>query len=159
MAHPSSHRGCCRARGDAELISLLSLGGGIGGRLQADAAATWSQRLATGHSGVGSSPAGACRAVWAGFAALRAWLAEPALDAELVMIDAAHARSLSRVDGRVRVELPFAWLAEVWAKGMATVAGRFCLAADTSDGRHWRLTTAGPDFGQLEVVTVTHGDG
>jgi hypothetical protein len=36
----------------------------------------------------------------------------------------------------------------------ATSCGRFCLAANTSDGKHWELSTAVPDLDAMELVTV-----
>jgi hypothetical protein len=65
---------------------------------------------------------------------------------------------LTRVDGCVRAELPFSWLVEVWAKGLATIYGRFCLAAETNDEKRWRLTTIAPGLGDIEAVTVTLSD-
>ncbi len=148
-----------QARSEAELIWLLSLGGGIADRLLATVVATWSRWLRSGHSGLSKARPQLHAALHGrAFAALRTWLGDPALAAELVMIDGPEPRSLTRVDGRVLAELPFSWLVEVWAKGLTTVYGRFCLAADTNDGKRWRLTTIAPDLGDLEVVTVTLAD-
>jgi hypothetical protein len=54
----------------------------------------------------------------------------------------------------VHADLPFAWLAEVWSKGLATVWGRFCLDAKSDDGRRWTLTTVGPDLGDSAPLTL-----
>ena len=61
-------------------------------------------------------------------------------------------------DRYVRVELPFGWLVDVWAQGLAIIWGRFCLAArSTGDDRTWRLTTVGPDLARPSVVTLQLG--
>jgi len=78
-----------------------------------------------------------------------------AVDAEVTMSPQDGPRSLSRRDGTVHAELPFAWVVDVWARGLATSFGRFCLAASSSTGRRWTLTTVGPDLGTPETIVVT----
>ena len=70
------------------------------------------------------------------------------------MIGESDQPRLTSEDGVVRAELPFGWLVDVWAKDLATIWGRFCLAAATSDGRTWRLTTVGPDLGPPSLITL-----
>jgi len=61
-------------------------------------------------------------------------------------------------DGYVSIELPFGWLVDVWAQGLAIIWGRFCLAAHSADDqRTWRLTTIGPDLARPSVVTLQLG--
>lgn len=43
------------------------------------------------------------------------------------------------VDGD-RVTVPYTWVTEVWARGLAEVMGRFIVAAHTEDGRAFTLT-------------------
>jgi hypothetical protein len=147
-----------QARSETELIRLLTLGGGIPDRLLATVAATWSRRSQSSQSSraVANKARPQLHAALQGraFAALRSWLSEPTLAAELTMIGATEQRSLIRVEGTVRAELPFSWLLDVWAKGLATVYGRFCLGAETGDGRQWRLTTVAPNLDGTEEITV-----
>ncbi|MGO9753716.1 MAG: hypothetical protein ACLP8S_18985 [Solirubrobacteraceae bacterium] len=149
-------RGSKRAAGEAELLRLLALGGGIPDRLLATVAATWSRRIQSGASATRvKTPELHAALQGRAFVALRAWLGEPNLAAALTMINAADQPALARQDGSVHAALPFNWLAEVWAKGLTTVCGRFCLAADTDDGRHWRLTTIAPALDKTEPLTIT----
>jgi hypothetical protein len=57
-------------------------------------------------------------------------------------------------DGVLRAELPFAWLVDVWAKGVATIWGHFCLAATRQDAQTWRLLAVGPDLGAPVPITL-----
>ena len=61
-------------------------------------------------------------------------------------------RSLSRVAGRVRARLPFAWLSEIWVRDLALVDDRFCLAADAVDGGGWELLSVTRDLGAPERI-------
>jgi hypothetical protein len=87
-------------------------------------------------------------------ASLRGWLGERELEVEVVMVEDGEPRRLAADAGGIRAQLPFAWLAEVWCRGLATVCGRFCLAAASDDGYHWALTTVAPDLGQFQSMTI-----
>lgn len=145
-----------QARGEQELIQLLSLGGGIPDRLLATVAATWSRRSQAGGPAA-SKARPQLHAALQGrvYAALRSWLSEPTLAAELVMVGAGEQRSLARVEAAVHAELPFDWLLDVWSKGLATIYGRFCLAAETTDGKQWRLSTVAASLDATEQLIVT----
>jgi hypothetical protein len=131
---------------EAELIALLGLGGAIGERLVATVAAHWTERLRTdGAAGARPRLRTALHARLLG--ALRRWLDEPELTIALEQIDEHEPRSLTRVGDRVIAQLPFAWVAEVWAKGLQVVDDRFCLAADAVDGRGWELLAVTRELG------------
>jgi len=49
--------------------------------------------------------------------------------------------------------LPFGWLVRVWGRGLTTIAGRFCLAADADD-HGLTLLTVGPDFGEQRTLRL-----
>jgi hypothetical protein len=147
-----------KARAETELMALLGLGGGLPDRLAATVAAAWKDRLERS----GRPPARSRAQLQAAlhgrvYAVMRSWLGATGPECRLVMIGEKGEPKLMAEDGGVRVELPFGWLVDVWAQGLATIWGRFCLAVGTDDGRTWRLTTVGPDLGPPTVVTVELG--
>jgi hypothetical protein len=124
-------------------------------RLVATVAAAWARRLEEGEAAVNGARATLEASMHGRLCAVfRGWLARPDLEIELELIGTGESPGISEHAGVVRAELPFAWLAEVWSRGLATVMGRFCLAAATEDGRSWRLTTVAPDLGPPDLVTV-----
>jgi hypothetical protein len=140
---------------EAELIALLGLGGDIGERLVATVAAHWSERLRTHPSGAaGAQPR--LRAALYGpvLTTLRGWLGEPALSLTLELVGEDQPRSLARVGGRVRARLPFAWLSEIWARDLALVGDRFCLAAQAADGDRWELLSVARDLSAPERIAL-----
>jgi hypothetical protein len=137
-----------------ELIELLQLGGSLPDRLAATVAAGWSQRLAQPDEATRRALPQLHAALYGrAAAALRGWLGNPALAVDLQMIDGRRRPGLSQREGGIRAELPFGWLVDVWAKGLAVTAGRFCLAATRSGGR-WTLSTVGPDLLEPRPLTV-----
>lgn len=144
---------------EAELLGLLALGGGVPERLQATAAATWARRLRTGHARLQDTLPQLHAALYGrALATLRTWLGEPGLAIELTMADASGGRPLVRSGDGIAVTLPFGWLAEVWARGLAVVFGRLCVAAHTPDGAHWTLDTVGPDLERLQPIALSAGE-
>ena len=148
-------------RSELELERLLALGGGLPDRLQANAAATWTRRLRTGHCALESTRPQLHAALYGRLlATLRPWLGEPALAVALTMADADGERLLARRADGIAVALPFAWVSEVWVRGLAVVFGRLCLAAESTGGPGgaggvgWTLTTVGPELGVVETLTL-----
>jgi len=140
---------------DEDLLSLLELGGGLPERLVATVAETWRRRLELPDPEVAAALAQLQAALYGrALAALRNWLGEGQPALEVAMIDPGDHRRLLSQGAGIRAELPFAWLGEVWCRGLATVWGRFCLAASSEDGRHWTLTTVGPDLGSHQAMTI-----
>jgi hypothetical protein len=143
-------------RDQAELTQLIGLDGGLADRLQATVAASWERRIRTGHSQLQRAQPQLQAALHGrAVVALMALHGLSAVDAEVTMSPRDGPRSLSRRDGTVHVELPFAWVVDVGARGLAAIFGRFCLAASSSTGRRWTLTTVGPDLGPPETIVVT----
>jgi hypothetical protein len=148
--------GGSRRRTEDELLRLLALGGGLPGRLQANAAATWARRLNTGHATLDATRPQLHAALYGrALTTLRIWLGEPSLTIELAMIEAHGERRLIRTKDAITVELPFAWLSEVWVRGIAVSFGRLCVAAETTDGYSWTLHTLGPDLTNLDKIEIT----
>lgn len=82
----------------------------------------------------------------------------PALHAALYgRVSAALGRDVELSIGEERavrgdeVMLPFSWLTEVWARGLAVVMGRFIVEAATKDGRAFELTAADGSRVRLEL--------
>jgi hypothetical protein len=147
-----------KARAENELLALLGMGGGLPERLVATVAAEWTKRLREGARMPARSRAQLQAALHGRvFAVMRGWLGPTGTVSELKMIGEQGKPKLVGEDGHVHAELPFGWLAEVWAPGLATIWGRFCLSANTDDGRTWRLTTVGPDLGSPSIVTLQLG--
>ena len=147
----ASHRMHVDPQPDDDLIALLGLGGGLPDRLAATVAAEWAQRLEQEDAAVASALPQLHAALYGrATAALRGWLRE---DVELDLHLFRGKPSLGRADGVIRAELPFAWLVEVWARGLSVVFGRFCLAA-ANDGDRWTLTTVGPELGEARPMTI-----
>jgi hypothetical protein len=141
---------------DDRLLALIGLGGGLQDRLVATVAAHWSQRLTDtdDHEVERARPQLHAALYGRVTEALRTWLVQPDLDIDVQMVTESEAPSVDADDKGVHVALPFAWLTNVWARGFATSWGRFCLAANTSDGKHWELSTVTPDLNATELVTV-----
>jgi hypothetical protein len=146
-----------RLRPEEQLARLLALGGGLPLRLQATVAAAWARRLATGHRALADTRAQLHAALYGRvLLTLRTWLGEPELAIELALGEPDGPRTLTRTGDGIAVRLPFAWLVEVWAREVAIVAGRLCLAAAPDEARGgWRLTTLAPDLATLETLELT----
>jgi hypothetical protein len=144
-----------KSQSESELVALLGLGGGLPDRLVATVAAAWAQRLAGGEAAVnGARPTLHASMHGRLSPAVRTWLGRADAEVRLELIDAGEEPALIESAGVIRAELPFDWLPEVWARGVAVVMGRFCLAARTEDGRAWTLTTVGPDLGAPAPVRM-----
>ena len=142
--------------GEAELIALLGLGSQVGARLVATVAAHWSQRLTDGTVDLAAYQPRLRSALHGRLqTTLRTWLGDPELSVMLEPIAADEPRSLTRTNRRITARLPFAWLAEVWARNLQIVEGRFCLAADATDGNSWELTTVARDLAAPDRIAVT----
>ena len=143
------------AQADNELITLLGLGGGVQDRLVATVAAAWTERLARPDRELARVRPQLHAALYGRvLASIPSWLGGSGLETELEMIAEAAKPTLTAEDRGVRVELPFGWLVDVWAKGIATIWGRFCLAAATTDQQTWKLLTVGPGLGPPEPIEV-----
>ena len=66
-------------------------------------------------------------------------------------VDEGAARSLRRVGRRVHAQLPFRWVAEVWAKGLPVVDDRFCLSA-VFTASEWSLETVTRELSSIERI-------
>jgi len=148
-----------KAQAENELIALLGLRGALPERLVATVAAAWRERLEQRDRGVARVRPQLEAAVHGrACAAIRPWLGETDRKVSLTMIGDDEEPSVAAGDSGVRAELPFAWLVDVWCKGLVTIWGRFCLSATTDDGHVWELVTIGPDFGRPALIRVELSD-
>jgi hypothetical protein len=157
------------------LPMLIGLGGPLPDRLAATVIATWAGRL-RGPADAGAPDAGAgaadadelaaarpaLHAALYGRAvtALRSWTGQRDLAVALTMIPENQPPRLARDGDGIAAELPFGWLADVWARGLATCWGRFCLAASPQpSGDGWLLSTVGPELDPPRPVTLSSPPG
>jgi hypothetical protein len=138
-----------------ELLSLLRLGGGLSERLIATVAAEWARRIEQPGGEYGWARARLHAGLYGRLVpALRFWLGDPTLSVDLTLVGATDPRSLSRQGDTLQVGLPFAWVSEVWARGFATVWGRFCIAASAEDDGRWALSSIGQDLGSPQPLGI-----
>lgn len=141
-SHPESDDGLTR---------LLRLPAPLGDRLTAGVIAHWTQRL-DDHDPEALRVIPTLHAALYGraLATLNQWLGpDHHVDVTLAEVTAVR-------DGFAdpRLELPFSWLRDVWARSFAVIAGRFCLTATPSDANTWSFTTIGPDLGEPRIITL-----
>jgi hypothetical protein len=144
-----------RRQTEEQTLRLLAAGGRLPDRLQATTAAIWTRRLQTGHAALETARPQLAAALYGRvLRTLRAWLGEPQLAIELTMIGPGEERRIVRTAEGIDVSLPFSWLSDVWARGLAVTFGRLCIAAETIDGTSWTLHTLGPDLAELNQLTI-----
>jgi hypothetical protein len=138
---------------DEKLIALLSLGS-LTNRLTAGVASHWAEQLRLDDGG-GPAQA-ALQAALHGrvTAALRAWLGRADLRIDVTMVPESDPAGLAQDGDGLAVQLPFAWLADVWARGLSMVWGRFALAAVREVPNRVVLSTVGVDLGAPQPMTV-----
>ncbi len=140
---------------DEDLITLIGLGGLLTDRLAATVIAAWAGRL-RGAAGAGAAWPALHAALYGRVtAALRSWTGRRDLPVALTMLPEGQPPRLARAGDGIAAELPFGWLADVWARGLATCLGRFCLAAAAQpSGDGWVLSTVALDLGPPRPVTL-----
>ena len=147
--------GAPRRQTEEQTLRLLAAGGRLPDRLQATTAAIWTRRLRTGHAALRTARPQLEAALYGRvLRTLRAWLGEPQLTIELTMIGPEEQRRIVRTTDGVDVSLPFSWLSDVWMRGLAVTFGRFCVAAETTDGASWTVDTLGPDLADVTQLTI-----
>jgi hypothetical protein len=141
---------------EAQLAQLLSLGGGIGQRLNATVAAYWRDRLRTPDAETDQLGARLHAALYGRvLATLSTWLGQTDIELALDVLPEHEMPSLRRTDeGGVAAALPFSWLVEVWARGLETVWGTFCLSATSLDGQQWDVRTIDSQFDQPNSLKI-----
>jgi hypothetical protein len=152
LGHPGRR---ARRRTEDELLRLLALGGGLPDRLQANAVAAWTRRLQIGHATLHATLPQLHAALYGrALTTVRTWLGEPKLTIDLTMTETTGEHPFVRTPDGIAITLPFSWLSDVWARGLAVTFGRLCVATETADGAQWTLHTIGPDLGASAQITV-----
>jgi hypothetical protein len=142
-----------------ETTLLLMLGGGLPDRLVTTILAVWSQRLAAGdRRAVDEVPALTAALYGRVVPCVRAWLGEPDLPVTVDMIDGSEPPGLVGDDDGIRARLPFAWLSDIWARGLAVVLGRFSLGLFESGDSRQRVLTVSTDLIDVRPVTISIDD-
>jgi hypothetical protein len=155
---------------DDDLTELIGLGGLLPDRLAATVIAAWAERLrgapgpreAAGADAATAADAGALAAARPALhaalygrvtVALRSWTGQRDLPVALTMIAEDQPPRLARDGDGIAAQLPFGWLSDVWARGLTTCWGRFCLAAEPA-GDGWVLSTVALDLAPPISVTL-----
>lgn len=140
---------------DLGLTELAMTGGPLLDRLAGTVADAWARRLAEGDADALGSRA-ALEAALSGRATLAArnWVADPALGVDVRMAATAERPDVQHEDGHLVFSLPFTWVAQVWARGLAVVLGRFVLAAEDEDGGGLLLDTVDVGLGERAPLVL-----
>lgn len=133
---------------DEGLLLLASLGHEVSTRLVATTTTCLLEDIASGRRGAERALPALQASLWARATnAISLWLGglddfpdvRPAEDGE--------APGVQLGDGQVRAVLPLSWVAEVWGRGLAVVAGRLTISVEEASPAHAVLSTLGPDLG------------
>jgi hypothetical protein len=147
------------ASAEDEVALLAGLGRELPVRLVATVTARILEGLATGPL-AGRPPGPALEASLFGRAlcAVRTWTGDPDRQIALTVMDPAQADiAAGEADGPLRVALPLSWVAEVWGRDMAVVAGRFVLGVTEATADRVTLLTVGSELGPARLLTVEVG--
>lgn len=140
-------------RGDLDL--LIRLGAGLPHRLAATVIGIWAERRTHESDALDRALPALDAALYGRLRpTLRDWLGRD-VNLELEMRPADATPSIARDVARVRAELPFEWLRDVWVPGFAVILDRFCVASRRTAPGTWVLTTVGRDLTDSVEVTVS----
>jgi hypothetical protein len=145
-----------------EVSALLALGDGLAHRLVATVVATWTARIEAVDPRVEPVRPDLTAALYGrALAAFQGWLG-PEVQAEVVMVAPGIAAGIEATGdlagdagpGMMTARLPFRWLHDVWVPELATMLGRFTLAADTAPDGTRTLIVVGADTGGPRTVVL-----
>lgn len=139
------------------VAALANLGGGLTDRLVATVMATWTERIRDADDRVPAATPALHAALYGRvLTTIRSMTSQPN-PLDLVMVRADAPRSIILEDGRIRCALPFSWLSDVWAKGLATAVGHLCLQVEAADDDAWHLLVVDPDLRHTRAMTIELG--
>lgn len=138
-----------------DLPRLLSLGSGLPQRLSATVISTWAERIEAGDERVSAALPALDAAVYGRLGAtLLPWLGRTA-KIEFTLGSADATPAVRRDGDKLKLELPFVWLRDVWATGLAVVLDRFCIEAQQTAPGSWTLTTIDRDLASTHPITIS----
>jgi hypothetical protein len=143
---------------EEEVLSVLAVSPTLWDRLVDTVLATWADRLSTSGRGYAAQQPALTAALFgrAG-SAIRHWHNDPSLVVSLEMISAEQPALLLRQPEGIRAQLPFRWLIDIWAMGLAVVLGRFTLATIDSINDSQQVLTVDKDLGDVRPLTISLG--
>jgi hypothetical protein len=143
---------------DLTLARLANLSDGLTTRLVATVIATWTDRIRDRDDRVAAARPALHAALYGRVLATAYALGVQSLELDVVMIEAQARRSVSTQDGRIRCELPFNWLGDVWVRGLATALGHLCLNVETAQSDSWQLLVADRDLRGTRTMSIHVGE-
>jgi hypothetical protein len=140
---------------DGEFRLLASLGHDLALRM---AATVTVHLLEEDETPPGTTPARAAleASLWGRAAStLRTWLGDPTLNVVLDVVEPDQPCALEQLPGhQLRIALPLRWVADVWARDVALVAGRFSLSIIDASEQEVLLETVGADLGSPRPLRI-----
>jgi hypothetical protein len=143
---------------DLTAARLANLPDGLTTRLVATVIATWTDRIRDGDDRVTAVRPTLHAALYGRVLATAYALDIHSRELDVVMVEAQAPRSVSSQDGRIRCELPFSWLGDVWVRGFATALGHLCLNVETTQSEGWQLLVADRDLRGTRTMTINVGE-
>jgi len=139
-----------------EVVSLLGLSTGLWDRLVATVLATWTARLSAGDERCAAASAALAAALFGRVTATaRTWLGDPSLNVVVEMIGPGEQGGVERNLDGIRARLPFHWLSDIWAPGLALVLSRFSLWLIESSDERQRVMTVDSNLERNRPVTIS----
>lgn len=138
------------------LLTLMGLAGPLVDRLVAAVATTWAERVESGDERTDEHRAALAAALY-GRAALsvRTWLGAPRIEVSVRMIPPHEQPAIARNEDGVELSLPFRWVADVWARGLAVLLGRFVLSVSQVAEDRLLLVTSADDFAGTSTMELS----
>jgi hypothetical protein len=139
-----------------DLLALFRLGTALVDRLTATVIATWSERLTTGDERCTEAHAVLAAALFGRVTvAARTWFGDPGLNVDVQMAGPGSKAALARGPNGLEIRLPFQWLSDIWATGLAVVLGRFGLWLIESVDERKRVMTIDRNLDDIRPITIS----
>jgi hypothetical protein len=138
------------------LLALFRLGTVLVDRLAATVIATWSERLSAGDERCSEAHAALAAALFGrATVAARTWFGDPGLNAIVEMASPGSEAAVARGPNGLQISLPFHWLNDIWATGLAVVLGRFGLWLIESVDERKRVMTIDRNLDDVRPITIS----
>jgi hypothetical protein len=139
-----------------DLLALFRLGTALVDRLAATVIATWSERLTAGDERCTEAHAVLAAALFGrATIAARTWSGDPGLDVVVEMASPGSEAALTHGPNGLQISLPFQWLSDIWATGLAVVLGRFGLWLIESVDERKRVMTIDRNLDDVRPITIS----